>query len=228
MGNRNGAPFGEQQFVCSKCSTPEREKKKEAVFAMDFAGGIFKLVSGCMFFKHITKKSSLKKGSFTVEASILMIFVLISVFLCIYYGFYLHDKIILEETVWKTALRSSQWITECSRLEDGVFDWEILQEKGLLWRLSGGIGEETRIREYVGSMTEGELLVCDEPQFQAVLQSDSVTILYSAKVHLPGFCQLPGWEVVQDISGSVTVNAAEQEEFIRLVRGIIGDRKLLD
>ena len=77
-----------------------------------------------------------EKASFTVEASLIMMTVLMAVFMCIYYGFFLHDKAVLEEVSWHTAQKAMLFVTENSSMEDGVFSWEELQKKGLLWRIS--------------------------------------------------------------------------------------------
>ena len=45
-----------------------------------------------------------EKASFTVEASLIMITVLMAVFMCIYYGFFTHDKAVLDSTSPDTAM----------------------------------------------------------------------------------------------------------------------------
>ena len=71
-----------------------------------------------------------EKASFTVEASLIMMTVLMAVFMCIYYGFFTHDKAVLEEVSWHTAQKAMLLVTENSSMKDGAFSWEELQEKG--------------------------------------------------------------------------------------------------
>ena len=80
-----------------------------------------------------------EKASFTVEASLIMMTVLMAVFMCIYYGFFTHDKAVLEEVSWHTAQKAMLLVTENSSMKDGAFSWEELQEKGLLWRISQNV-----------------------------------------------------------------------------------------
>ena len=106
-----------------------------------------------------------EKASFTVEASLIMMTVLMAVFMCIYYGFFTHDKAVLEEVSWHTAQKAMLLVTENSSMKDGAFSWEELQEKGLLWRISQNTANQDIICEYANTHIEGELFACDMPSF---------------------------------------------------------------
>ena len=164
-------------------------------------------------------------ASFTVEASLISMTVIMAVFLCMYYGFFLHDKTILEEVSSQAAHKAMLFVTENSDMEEGFFDWEALQEKGLLWRLAKNTANTGATPEYVGKRVSGELLACDMPEFSAVSNPGSVQITYRAHIRLPLFSIMRAWGVPSEITGSVQVRESKQEEFIRLIRGILRDKE---
>ena len=71
----------------------------------------------------------------------------------------------LEEVSWHTAQKAMLFVTENSSMEDGVFSWEELQKKGLLWRISQNTTNQDMICEYANKRIEGELFACDMPSF---------------------------------------------------------------
>ena len=126
-----------------------------------------------------------EKASFTVEASLIMMTVLMAVFMCIYYGFFTHDKAVLEEVSWRTAQKAMLLVTENSSMKDGAFSWEELQEKGLLWRISQNTANQDIICEYANTHIEGELFACDMPSFLVKAGPGMVKITYKAPIRLP-------------------------------------------
>lgn len=165
-------------------------------------------------------------ASFTVEASLIMITVIMAIFLCIYYGFILHDKTILEEASWQAAQKAVLSVTENSNMENGVFDWEELQKKGLLWRFAQNpVVDPQIVSTYMKKRIAGELFACDEPVIQVVSTAGSVQISYQAHIRLPFFSAMRLLGVPSSLSGSVQVKESKQEEFIRLVRGIMKDKE---
>ena len=153
-----------------------------------------------------------EKASFTVEASLIMMTVLMAVFMCIYYGFFTHDKAVLEEVSWHTAQKAMLLVTENSSMKDGAFSWEELQEKGLLWRISQNAANQ-------------DIIACDMPSFLVKAGPGMVKITYKAPIRLPFFALMRLWGTPTEITGQVQVHESKQEEFIRLVRGIKRDRE---
>ena len=43
--------------------------------------------------------------------------------MCIYYGFFTHDKAVLEEVSWHTAQKAMLLVAENSSMKDGAFSW---------------------------------------------------------------------------------------------------------
>ncbi len=163
-------------------------------------------------------------ASFTVEASLISMTIIMAVFLCVYYGFFLHDKTVLEEVASQAAHKAIFFVTENSDMEDGFFDWESLQKKGLLWRLTQNM-TDTGANEYVGKHVSGELFACDMPEFSVESNAGSVRITYRAHIRLPLFSIMRVWGVPSEITGCVQVCESKQEEFIRLIRGILQDKE---
>lgn len=165
------------------------------------------------------------KASITVEASLIATTVIMAVFLCVYYGFLLHDRAVLEEISWQTAQKAMLFVTENSDMEEGTFQWEALQKKGLLWRLAQNTAEEGTLREYADQRLSGELFACDMPEYFITSSAGNVQITYRAHIRLPLFSVMRMWGVPSEITGHVQVRESKQEEFIRLVRGIFRDKE---
>ena len=160
-----------------------------------------------------------------MEASLIAAAVIMAVFLCVYYGFLLHDKAVLEEISWQTAQKAVLFLTENSDMEEGFFDWEALQKKGLLWRLARNTADQNAVCEYANRRISGELFACDMPEFSIVSDADNVQLTYWAHIRLPIFSLMQVWGVPSEITGCVQVRESKQEEFIRLIRGIMRDKE---
>lgn len=202
-------------------------------YKLDFAGGTCLNSVPTVFLTRINNIFSKQRktaflwtsASFTVEASLIMMIVIMAIFLCMYYGFFLHDKTILEEVSSQAAHKAMFFVTENSDMEEGFFDWEALQKKGLLWRLAQNTADTDAIHEYVNRRVSGELFSCDMPEFSVTSNSGNVQITYRAHIRLPLFSIMRAWGVPSEITGGVQVREAKQEEFIRLIRGIIRDKE---
>ena len=200
---------------------------------LDFAGDIYLNDASTGFLSRIrmvlsdeAKRNGLwVVASFTVEASLISMTVIMAVFLCMYYGFFLHDKTILEEVTSQAAHKAMLFVTENSDMEEGFFDWEALQEKGLLWRLAKNMADTGAIYGYAGKRVSGELFACDMPEFSVASNPGSVQITYRAQIRLPLFSIMRAWGVPSEITGCVQVRESKQEEFIRLIRGILQDKE---
>lgn len=200
---------------------------------LDFSGDVYLNDASTVFLSRIrmilldkARRTGLwAAASFTVEASLISMTVIMAVFLCVYYGFFLHDKTILDEVSSQTAHKAMLFITENSDMEEGFFDWEALQEKGLLWRLAKNTTDTGLIFEYAGKRVSGELFACDMPEFFVVPTAGSMQIMYRAHIRLPLFSLMRALGVPSELTGSVQICESKQEEFIRLIRGIIQDKE---
>lgn len=169
------------------------------------------------------KRKYIIKASFTVEASFIVTVVIMAVFMCTYYGFVLHDKAVLEEISWQTAQKAILQAVENSDMEDGTFCWDELQKKGLLWRFASDIEDAEKVKQIVIKDAQKEMFVSDISILDVNMDARSVVISYTANVRLPMLSIITKWGVEFCISGSVVVSETEQEEFVRLVRGIRAD-----
>ena len=200
---------------------------------LDFAGNVCLNDALTVFFARIrrilsdgTRRNGLwVAASFTVEASLISMTVIMAIFLCMYYGFFLHDKTVLEEVSSQAAHKAMLFVSENSDMEEGFFDWEALQKKGLLWRMAKNTADTGVTHEYAGKRVSGELFACDEPEFFVASNSGNVQITYRAHIRLPLFSIMRAWGVPSEITGSVQVRESKQEEFIRLIRGILRDKE---
>lgn len=169
------------------------------------------------------KKNYFFEGSFSVEASVLMVFVLTGILISILFGLYLHDRTVLEAAARKIALRGSRCITENCYIESGQIDWSLFQEKGLLWRLLGGPDKSLELEAAARKEAEGELLVCEISSFAVTCSGGDVKVIYRARIRLPALGFLAGWWNYGEIQGEAVQKGLEQEELIRLIRGIKSD-----
>lgn len=160
------------------------------------------------------------KGSFTVEASLILGLIIACVMVCVYSCLYLHDKVILEGAAHLAAQRGRLLVTENQDMETGESDWTLFSEKGLLWRITGA-DRKDEVCAYAASLVEGRLIVCETPEFSADTHADFVEVSYQAATTLKGVYPLGDLFVIPQINGKVKDQGFEQEEFLRLVKGLL-------
>ena len=66
----------------------------------------------------------MNEGSYTVEASLIMCFIICIMLGIVYMGFYVYDYYMAELIMTETMKRENRWVIECSDRVDGEIHWE--------------------------------------------------------------------------------------------------------
>ncbi|HKL80100.1 MAG TPA: TadE family protein [Mobilitalea sp.] len=99
------------------------------------------------------------KGSFTVEATLLMPIVLFVIISLIYLSFYLHDKSRIEGTVDKALLKASMTLKHEADIETGAVNYEGINNRGVFYLLMGSTNAmEKDIQTFLEQELSGGLL----------------------------------------------------------------------
>ncbi len=164
-----------------------------------------------------------KKGSFTVEAAMIMPVVLLCLLFCIYGGMFLHDRVVLAGTAATAGHRGFRCVTENQSLLTGSPDWDQWRKKGILWRVTG-FGEVGMTELYAQAAAAGRLMVTRQPVYTVAFGGNQAEISYQAETAM----QWPGWSGLAEylkISGSASESGLEPEELLRLVKALTADQK---
>lgn len=108
------------------------------------------------------------KASFTVEASLIFPFILFSLVLVIYSGFYIHDRAALDAIAFESALRGS----------------EIRYIGADIKGITEGLGKR---------LLENSTLACKSVQLSAEASEDEVVVTCKGEFDLPGSL-IPGFQ----------------------------------
>lgn len=200
--------------ICA-CCIPNDRCVKQSVFELQkhfFKSGVLRM-----------KQWNWKKGSFTVEAAMIMPVVLLCLLLCIYGGMFLHDRVVLAGTAATAGHRGFRCVTENQSLLTGSPDWDQWRKKGILWRVKG-FGEVGTTELYAQAAAAGRLMVTRQPVYTVAFGGNQAEISYQAETAM----QWPGWSGLAEylkISGSVSESGLEPEELLRLVKALMADQK---
>lgn len=165
----------------------------------------------------------MNEGSYTVEASLIMCFIICIMLGIVYMGFYVYDYYMAELIMTETMKRENRWVIECSDRVDGEIHWEEWSNKSILWRLFySNEGDESI--EQIREQLEETLLISNLYQVQVNVKREKIEVEYQLKTHFPG-----KW--IQIILGAKSLNTSnkmsfedkESEELIRICRGVKND-----
>ena len=162
-------------------------------------------------------------GSVTVEAAYVTPCVIVVFILCLLCGMVWHDKAILEADAWRLAAGGQRWTLE-NQADGGGVDWRLFGRKGLLWRIAGESAPEEKICALAGDDIRGKLLVFSQVEWTADASAKETVIEYRGSGRLGGITGgLPGFGTV---SGRAKVSGTEQEEWVRIARGLVTENGL--
>lgn len=127
------------------------------------------------------------KGSYTVEAALLMPFILGVIVALIYLGFFLHDRTVLEETVYMAALKAS------------------------FYESKGDSYMEELMKNECENVIANKLLIAGN--CKVTVEADSNDLM----VKITGNMTYPGFRVLKSIgiSGSISIQETEELKLVK-------------
>lgn len=175
------------------------------------------------------KRNREVRGSLTVELTLIMPILLAVILLALYAGLYFHDCTVTAAAAAETARRCRLEVLENVNMDTGQADWELLEQKGILWRLPGQADSIfTRAAgdaaAYARRSAAGRMTVCSSPSFSASATAKSATVSWSISAGPAGFFPWQMFQVIPGRSGSVTLSGEEAEELVRLVHAMEKDQ----
>lgn len=166
------------------------------------------------------KGKRMEDGSYTVEASLILCFIICVMLGIIYMGFYLYDYYMAEVIMTEIAKRESQFIIEYSDRVDGEIDWEEWSNRSIIWRLFYN-NEGNELTQQIEEQLEKKLLISKLDQVKVNVKREEIELQYQLTVYFPG-----KW--IQTILNARSLNIIHQmkfeekesEELIRICRAI--------
>lgn len=132
------------------------------------------------------------KGSYTVEAALILPIIIFIIIGLLYLGFYLHDKVKVQSVIDDTATRGREWIQCETNLETGIMDSSSYRNRSLLYPYFSDYKEkEYEIKTYLMNQLNSGLFI---------LKLDAVTVSASSNriyIMVNGHMQVPFGEVKQ-------------------------------
>ncbi|CVI65109.1 hypothetical protein NDGK_00083 [Clostridiales bacterium CHKCI001] len=157
-------------------------------------------------------------GSYTVEASLIMCFIICVMLGIIYMGFYLYDYYMAEIVITGITKKENRQIIECSDRVDGEINWEEWSNRSILWRLfyhNQGNELTEQIKEQLGR----NLLISDLDQVEVSIKREEIQVQYQLKVYFPGKWIQTILNVRSlNVSNQMKFEDKESEELIRICR----------
>lgn len=168
-----------------------------------------------------------KSGSLTVEATLVLGFVLL-LFLAVFYeAFYLHDRAVLRETASYYAEAMRHMAEEPVDIAGRLEAWRLEEQN--IFRSNGYAGQkdpgavETEFRQVAGQ----RMLMSDVKGAKAVFDGRKIRLSYSAEFRLLSnsfVSAVTGISSVWEDEIGIELKM-DPEEFIRLCRGVIWRKK---
>ncbi|GAA4654754.1 hypothetical protein GCM10023142_18920 [Anaerocolumna aminovalerica] len=157
------------------------------------------------------------KGSYTVEAALILPIILFIIIGLLYLGFYLHDKVKIQSVINDASTRGRELIQYEADLETGLIDYDYYQNRSLLYPYFTDFTEkEYKINAYLVKQLNRGLFIA---------KVDSVTVSASFnRIHVlvNGHMDIPFREVKQfftnnglTFSSENTMEIHNTVEFIR-------------
>ena len=115
------------------------------------------------------------KGSYTVEAALILPIILFIIIGLLYLGFYLHDKVKIQSIIDDTATRGRELIQFETGLETGLIDYSSHQNRSFLYPYFTDFKEkENKINTYLKKQLNTALFIT---KIDSVLETDFYNIV---------------------------------------------------
>ncbi|NLK28226.1 MAG: pilus assembly protein [Clostridiales bacterium] len=139
------------------------------------------------------------RGSFTVEAALVMPMVILIIFSIFYLTFYLHDRNRIQSSIDRALYRAGFMTKHKSNMFTGEIYYENINDRTVLYSLVGDTGEiENDIRRYVQDSLSSGLFLSKVREVEVEVGKFSITIQIKVqtddRIPLMKFFQPKGYE----------------------------------
>ena len=157
------------------------------------------------------------RGSFTVEAALLLPMIIFIMYAMVFLAFYLHDRNRLEGIVDEVLHKAALTLKHEADLASGSVEYENIGDRGVFYLLTGDTKEqEEEILEYLWALSDTGLFLMEVTDIQVEVNKIKVKII------LKGECEIPARGILEFFHPDriVTVEADRSihnpSEFIRI------------
>jgi Flp pilus assembly protein TadG len=132
------------------------------------------------------KKSEWERGSYSVEASLIMPIILFVIIALCYMAFYMHDKIRIQSIIDSAVLKAGLHLKHESDFNTGQIHYEQLGERGLFYIMSSHDGEEKeRLETYIRETLRSGLMISEVDTIQVKVTGLSISVKMLVDVAFP-------------------------------------------
>ncbi|HEX3076804.1 MAG TPA: TadE family protein [Lachnospiraceae bacterium] len=136
--------------------------------------------------KKYIKKKRLIDGSFTLEAAILLPFILFVIIALIYLSFYMHDRIKIQNSLDQAARKAENIIRYIAEYDTGNIDYESINERTVLWPVTHNYDNEKVTIEASLKRELGKgLFIADVNEINVELDYSEINISVSTNFSIP-------------------------------------------
>lgn len=126
------------------------------------------------------------KGSYTVEAALILPIILYIIIGLLYLGFYLHDKVKIQSAINDTSTRGRELIQYEADLETGLIDYDYSQNRSLLYSYFTDFTEkEYKINTYLVEQLNRGLFITKVDSVVLSASSNKIHVLVNGHMNIP-------------------------------------------
>lgn len=115
-----------------------------------------------------------KRGSFTVEAALIMPIVIFVVITLIYIIFYLHDMTYLKTQANTLSEKGAKsFVYKGRQIENGAIDYSVINDRWIYWRFTEDYGAElVQVENYASTLLEKGFFQIREEEVELTMEVD--------------------------------------------------------
>ena len=128
------------------------------------------------------------KGSYTVEAALILPCIFFIIIGLLYLGFYMHDKVKIQSIINETGIKGRAFIRNETDMDTGLMDYEAYKHRGILYIFSDDVQEKKeKIYNYACSKLSSGFFIARVEKIEVIATYTNIKIEVMARLDLPLF-----------------------------------------
>lgn len=126
------------------------------------------------------------KGSYTVEAALILPCIFFIIIGLLYLGFYVHDKVKIQAIINETAIKGRALIQNETDMNTGLMDYEAYNHRGILYFFNNDVQEKkVKIYNYACSKFSSGFFIAKVEKIEVIANYTNIKIEVMARMDLP-------------------------------------------